>query len=84
MPAKPRPHARPVSYFPLPIRMLLLACFGVVGSAYALVRHYARRPLPMYVGVAADAGDGLEAGEILAPEILVLPDPPPESPDRRP
>ncbi len=72
-PAKPKPQKRPVSYFPLPFRMLLLAGVSVIGSAYALIRHYTRPHVPMYVPVAADAGTALGPNELPAPEIEVLP-----------
>jgi hypothetical protein len=66
---------RPVSYFPLPIRMFLLASVAVIGSAYALIRHYTRPHAPMYVPAAPDAGTGndLEGGLLQAPEIEVSP-----------
>jgi hypothetical protein len=74
---KPKPQKRPVSYFPLPVRMFFLASVAVVGSAYALVRHYTRPHVPMYVPVAPDAGSGTDlgwdSGLLPAPEIEVVP-----------
>lgn len=74
---KPKPTKRPVSYFPLPVRMFLLASVAVIGSAYALVRHYTRPHVPMYVPVTADAGAGndLDGSLVPAPELEVV-DPP--------
>jgi len=74
---KPKPRRRPVSYFPLPVRMFLMASVAVIGSVYALVRHYTRPHVPMYVAALPDAGEELDgAGGLLpAPEIEVLPEP---------
>jgi hypothetical protein len=76
---KPTPRRRPVSYFPLPVRMFLMASVAVAGSVYALVRHYTRPHVPMYVAALPDAGAGNEldgVGRLLpAPEIEVLPEP---------
>jgi hypothetical protein len=72
---KKKPRTQPVSYFPLPVRMLLLAMVAVGGSAYALIRHYTHPHVPMYVTVRPDAGASFdpEAGELPAPEIELLP-----------
>jgi hypothetical protein len=59
-----RPKRRIQDKVPWPVRMFLLASIAVAGSVYALVRYYARPPLPMFVQVPI-----VDAGEISAPDL---------------
>jgi hypothetical protein len=67
--AKLKPRRRPVGYFPMPVRVLLLASISVVACVYALVRYYTHPALPMFVPAPPSA----DAGELPAPDIEVVP-----------